>query len=191
VVVLTDHAVGLLVDAYGVPAERVVTIPHGVPDVPNVDPDDAKHAIDAEGRTVLMTFGLLSPAKGIEVVLEALPQVVAAHPDVLYVVLGSTHPHVLRQHGEAYRDELRHRLERLGLGGHVRFDDRYVALDELCSHLAAADVYVTPYHSVDQIVSGTLAYALGAGRRPGARGRRGTGSRRSPGRHPRRRRACR
>jgi glycosyltransferase involved in cell wall biosynthesis len=113
---------------------------------------------------VLLTFGLLGPSKGIDVALQAMPEIVAAFPDVVYLVLGATHPHVLRDHGEAYRQSLEQRVRDLGLERNVTFVDRYADLDELCLHLAATDVYLTPYRSADQIVSGTLAYAVGMGR---------------------------
>lgn len=163
-VVLADQAVDLLVDGYGIDRQQVTLIPHGVPDVAFMDPSYAKPAIDAEGRFVLMTFGLLGPSKGIEVVIDALPAVVAAHPEVVYIVLGATHPEVRRHHGEAYRESLVAQVARLGLQEHVVFHDRYVDLDELCRFLGATDLYVTPYHGADQIVSGTLAYAVGMGR---------------------------
>ena len=161
-VVLAEQAVDLLVKGCGVDREKVRVIPHGVPAGPRIDQDRAKESIVARGRTVLLTFGLLSPGKGIEVVIEALPDVVAQHPDVLYVVLGATHPHVLRN-GDDYRTGLQARVQELGIQDHVRFVDRYVDLDELRRHLAASDVYITPYHGSDQIVSGTLAYAVGSG----------------------------
>ena len=163
-VVLADQALTLLEEDYGIGPVGVRMIPHGVPDLPFEEPDGFKASIGAEGRTVLMTFGLLGPDKGIEAVLEALPTVVAAHPDVLYVVLGATHPEVQRHHGEVYREALEATVARLGLAPHVAFHDRYVELDELCRFLGATDVYVTPYRSAEQIVSGTLAYAAGMGR---------------------------
>lgn len=165
-VVLADSAVGLLQDVYGIAPDKVRVIPHGVPDVAYSDPSegDAKAAIGAAGRTVLMTFGLLGPDKGIDVVIDALPAVVAAHPEVLYVVLGATHPEIKRYQGEAHRRSLEAQVARLGLQDHVVFHDRYVGLDELCSFLRATDVYLTPYRGAEQIVSGTLAYAAGMGR---------------------------
>jgi len=163
-VVLADQAVELLVDGYGIDADTVTVIPHGIPELPSIDAAAAKEAIGAGGRTVLLTFGLLGPAKGIDVALAAMPEVVAAFPDVLYLVLGATHPHVLRDHGETYRASLEQRVRDLGLERNVTFVDRYADLDELCLHLAATDVYLTPYHGADQIVSGTLAYAVGMGR---------------------------
>ena len=162
-VVLAQQAVDLLVDGCGIDRDQVRVIPHGVPFGPDLDRQRAKEGILATGRTVLLTFGLLSPGKGVEVVLEALPAVVAQHPEVLYVVLGATHPHILRRDGDAYRESLQARVAELGLRDHVRFVDRYVDLEELRRHLAASDVYITPYHGSDQIVSGTLAYAVGSG----------------------------
>lgn len=163
-VVLAERAVELLEECYGIDRSKVVVIPHGVP--AGLDSEDrlaAKDDIDAGGRTVLLTFGLLGPDKGIEVVLDALPSVVRHHPDLLYVVLGATHPHVLRDSGDGYRESLLARVDELDLGDHVRFVDRYADLDELRRHLSAADVYLTPYHGTEQIVSGTLAYAVGMG----------------------------
>ena len=162
-VVLAEQAVDLLEHGCGIAREKVRVIPHGVPVGPDLDRAVAKESIVASGRTVLLTFGLLSPGKGIEVVIEALPSVLAEHPDLLYVVLGATHPHVLRDHGDGYRAGLQERVRALGLAEHVRFVDRFVDLEELRRHLAASDVYITPYHGEDQIVSGTLAYAVGTG----------------------------
>lgn len=162
-VVLAERAVELLEEGYGIDRSRVRLIPHGVPSGPELDGRQAKEAIGASGRTVLLTFGLLGPDKGIEVVVEALPEIVRHHPDVVYVVLGATHPHVVRDHGEAYREALAARVGELGLTDHVRFVDRFVEVDELRTHLAAADLYLTPYHGTDQIVSGTLSYAIGMG----------------------------
>jgi glycosyltransferase involved in cell wall biosynthesis len=163
VVVLADLAVRMLVDEYGVDARKVMMIPHGVPDQPLGDPEQAKASVGLQGRTVLSTFGLLGPDKGIEDVIDALPAVTAAHPEVVYVVLGATHPEVRRTAGESYRHTLERQVDRLGLRDHVLFEDRYVTLEELCRALRATDIYVTPYRSTDQIVSGTLAYALSAG----------------------------
>jgi glycosyltransferase involved in cell wall biosynthesis len=163
VVVLAERAVELLVDGCGIDPTKVHVIPHGVPQAPDLDQEDAKASLGLTGRTVLLTFGLLGPDKGIEVVLDALPELVADDPSVLYVVLGATHPHVLRDHGDAYRASVVQRVEELGLAANVLLVDRYTELEELCRYLAASDVYVTPYHSTEQIVSGTLAYAVGMG----------------------------
>ncbi len=162
-VVLAEQAVELLVDSYGIDRDRIAVIPHGIPQPMATSAAAAKAAVGVEGRRVLLTFGLLGPSKGIHVAIEALPAVVAEFPDVLYVVLGATHPHVRREEGESYRSSLEDRVTALGLEDHVRFVDRYVDLDDLCQHLAAADLYLTPYLGAEQIVSGTLAYAMGAG----------------------------
>ncbi|PYP82969.1 MAG: glycosyl transferase family 1 [Blastocatellia bacterium AA13] len=163
-VVLNSKAIPILNEVYGVPREKVTMIPHGVPDVPFVDPNYYKDNFGVEGRLVLLTFGLLSRNKGIEMTLEALPEVVKAHPEVVYIVLGATHPEVRRNNGEEYRLWLHRRVRELGLTEHVIFYDRYVALDALLEFIGACDIYVTPYQSKEQIVSGTLAYAIGMGK---------------------------
>ncbi len=139
-------------------------IPHGIPDLSFVDPSFYKDHFGVEGRTVMLTFGLLSPGKGIEYAIRALPELVDKHPDLVYVVLGATHPHVLQDRGEEYRHQLQHLAEDLGVLDHVMFINRYVDLDELCRFLMAADIYVTPSLAEQQIASGTLAYAMGAGK---------------------------
>ena len=163
-VVMSDIAHGILNEVFGVPEEKIVTIPHGIPDVPFVDPNFYKDQFAVEGRKVLLTFGLLSPGKGIEYVIEALPGVIKKHPEVVYIVLGATHPHVKRESGEEYRNSLYRRVNTLGISDNVIFVNRFVELKELCEYLGAADLYVTPYLNETQITSGTLAYALGAGK---------------------------
>ena len=163
-VVMSKSAADLLTSVYGVDRRRIIVIPHGVPELPFVDPVTVKPSLGVEGRKVILSFGLLGPGKGYELALAALPDVVAAHPEVLYVVVGETHPDLLRREGEAYREGLVATVARLGLGGHVRFVDRYVGRVELTKWLEAADVFVTPYPNLDQIVSGTMSYAMGAGR---------------------------
>ncbi|MCY2926800.1 MAG: glycosyltransferase family 4 protein, partial [Planctomycetota bacterium] len=163
-VVMTGKAAEILREVYQAPAERIALIPHGIPDVAFADPAAFKERYGLEGRLVLLTFGLLSPGKGIEVVLRGLPEVVRRHPEVTYVVLGATHPSLLRHEGDAYRDSLERMVEELHLGDHVVFHNRYVSLEELCGYLGATDVYVTPYHNPEQITSGTLAYAMGTGK---------------------------
>lgn len=163
-VVMSRSAADLLTSAYGVDARHVDIIPHGVPDLPLVDSAAVKPGLGVEGREVILSFGLLGPGKGYELALEALPAVVAAHPTALYVVVGATHPDLLRSQGEAYRQGLVHQVQRLGLKNHVMFVDRFVGRVELTRWLEAADVFVTPYPNLDQIVSGTLSYAMGAGR---------------------------
>ena len=129
-----------------------------------VDPSFYKDQFDVEGKIVLLTFGLLSRNKGIEHVIAALPAITARFPDVIYLVLGATHPHVRQGEGESYRESLQELAATLGVADHVRFVDRFVALDELVRYIGAADIYVTPYMNLEQITSGTLAYTLGAGK---------------------------
>ncbi len=163
-VVMSHLAEQILKDGYDVPEEKVVFIPHGIPDVPFVDPAFYKDQFALEGKTVLLTFGLLSPGKGVEVTLEALPAIVKRHPHVAYVVLGATHPNIFKREGNAYRDSLERKAEKLGVRDHVVFHNRFVTLEELCGYIGAADVYVIPYLNRAQITSGTLAYAMGAGK---------------------------
>jgi glycosyltransferase involved in cell wall biosynthesis len=163
-VVMSRSAASLLTSAYGVDARRLDVIPHGVPELPLVDPVAVKPGLEVAGREVILSFGLLGPGKGYELALDALPAVVAAHPSALYVVVGATHPDLLRTEGETYRQTLVAKVRRLGMEKHVRFIDRFVGRVELTRWLQAADVFVTPYPNLDQIVSGTLSYAMGAGR---------------------------
>ncbi len=163
-VVMSQRAIRMLQDIYGVPAERIAYIPHGIPDVPFVDPNYHKAQFKAEGRRVILTFGLLSPNKGIEGMIEAMPEIVRNFPDVLYIILGATHPHLKKVHGEAYRTSLQRRVVDLGLVENVRFRNQFVDLDELLEYIGAADLYVTPYLNEAQITSGTLAYAVGSGK---------------------------
>lgn len=163
-VVMSQRAINILQEVYGVPASKVFFIHHGVPDVPFIDPNYYKDEFNVEGRFVLLTFGLLNPNKGIENVLEALPEVIAKHPKVAYIILGATHPEVRKVHGESYRLFLQRKVAKLGLEQHVFFHNRFVSLAELCQFIGACDIYITPYLSREQIVSGTLAYALGMGK---------------------------
>ena len=163
-VVMSDTARAMLREVYDIPPEKIVTIPHGIPDVPFVDPNFYKDHFGVEGKKVILTFGLLSPGKGIEYAIEALPRVLEKHPDVVYMVLGATHPHIKRESGEEYRNGLTRRVNELGLKDNVIFVNRFVQLQELCEYLGAADIYVTPYLNECQITSGTLAYSLGAGK---------------------------
>jgi glycosyltransferase involved in cell wall biosynthesis len=163
-VVMSRSAASLLTRAYGVDANRLDIIPHGVPELPLVDPATVKASLGLDGREVILSFGLLGPGKGFELALDALPAVVAARPAATYVILGATHPDLLRREGEAYRRALMARVDRMGFDGHVRFVDRFVGRVELTRWLEAADVFVTPYPNLEQIVSGTLSYAMGAGR---------------------------
>ena len=162
-VVMNPRSLDLLIKVYGARRERAQLIPHGIPDVPLVDTGPYKGAIGAEGRQVLLTFGLISPGKGIEYMIQAMPAIVRRHPDALYIVLGGTHPHVIRESGESYRARLQRLVRELKVEGHVRFQNEFVGLPRLLEYLRAADLYVTPYLNMDQAVSGTLVYALGAG----------------------------
>ena len=164
VVVMAETAVEILKELYGIDPWKISVIPHGIPDLPFVDPNTQKERFGIDGRTVLLTFGLVSPGKGLEYVIEALPLLVERHPDLLYIVLGATHPKIKERDGDAYLHGLQRRADELGVLDHVKFRNRYVSLDELCDYLAAADIYVTPYLGEQQIVSGTLAYAMGAGK---------------------------
>ncbi|HEU0028160.1 MAG TPA: glycosyltransferase family 4 protein [Ktedonobacterales bacterium] len=163
-VVMSDHARDVLIDFYQTPPRKVTFIPHGIPDVPFVDPNFYKDQFDAEGKSVLLSFGLLSPNKGIEYAIAAMPAILEQHPNALYVVLGATHPHVRRAHGEAYRLELQRLARELGVEQNVVFYDQFVPLEELVEWIGAADIYVTPYLNPEQVVSGTLSYTVGAGK---------------------------
>jgi glycosyltransferase involved in cell wall biosynthesis len=160
-IVMTASASDLLRDTHGVGSEMIDVIPHGIPNVPFAG---SKSGLGVEGRPLILTFGLLSPDKGIEHVIDALPSIVSHYPDVVYIILGATHPHILEHHGETYRLMLDDRAKRLGVNGNVIFHNRFVSPAELSKFLAAADIYVTPYLNPEQITSGTLAYALGAGK---------------------------
>jgi glycosyltransferase involved in cell wall biosynthesis len=163
-VVMSELSAGFLTGIYGVPADKVDVVHHGIPDMPFVDPNYYKDLFGVEGRRVMLTFGLLSPSKGIENVIQALPAIVREFPDVVYLVLGVTHPHVKREKGEEYRIGVQRLARDLGVSDHVVFHNRFVDIDELCRFLGAADVYVTPYLNPAQAVSGTLAYSLGTGK---------------------------
>ncbi len=163
-IVMSRRGVEFLEDIYKVPHDKIDLIPHGIPDVPFVDPNFYKDQFGVEGRLVLLTFGLLSPSKGIEDVIEALPAILARHPNVVYIVLGATHPHVKRRDGESYRVGLERLAQVRGVEESVVFHNRFVSLEELVEFIGAADIYITPYLNQAQIVSGTLAYTVGAGK---------------------------
>jgi len=163
-VVMSDLAANLLRDIYNVPEEKIDTIPHGVPDMPFMDPNYFKDLFNIEGKSVLLTFGLLSPNKGIENVIQALPAILQQHPNLVYIVSGATHPHIRRREGEHYREKLQALANQLGVTDNVIFNNRFVDADELIQHVGAADIYITPYRHEAQVVSGTLAVALGAGK---------------------------
>lgn len=162
-VVMTKRSRDSLCETYGVPADKVDLIAHGIPDSPDADQDDLKEQFGIAGKPVALTFGLLSPNKGIEHVLRAIPEIAKAFPDFIYLVLGATHPSLVRSEGERYRIGLERLAKELGIAAHVSFYDRFVELDELTDFIGAADLYITPYLNVEQAVSGTLAYAFGCG----------------------------
>ncbi|MEW6547378.1 MAG: glycosyltransferase family 4 protein [Bacillota bacterium] len=163
-VVMTDTGRQLLGEVYGIDPSLVHVIPHGVPAVRAWSRREIRRRLGLSGRQVLCTFGLINPGKGIEYMLHALPGIVRRHPRVLYLVLGQTHPVVRKLYGESYREHLLGVVGELGLTDHVRFVDAYLTEAELTDYLLASDIYVTPYLGADQIVSGTLAYALGLGK---------------------------
>ena len=163
-IVMASHGADILRRVYGVAPHRISLIPHGVPDRPFRDPETLKARFGWQRRRVLMTFGLLAPDKGIQHMIEAMPAIVAAHPDALYVVVGATHPNLVRREGERYRESLMERASELGIAGHVRFFDAFVEQEELLDMLQASDVYVTPYLNMAQVTSGTLSYAVAVGK---------------------------
>jgi len=163
-VVMSERGAEFLQEVYGVAAEKIDLIPHGIPDMSFVDPSFFKDQFGVEGKTVLLTFGLLSANKGIETVIEALPAILEKHPNVVYIVLGATHPNVLRHDGESYRLSLQWLAQEKGVESQVIFYNRFVSLEELTEFIGAADIYITPYLNPRQITSGTLAYTVGAGK---------------------------
>lgn len=164
VVVLTPTATRLLHGIYGVSPRKVRVIPHGIPDVPFADPERYKRNFGVEGRMVVMTFGLIGPSKGIEEMIEAMPAVVERHPEVIYMIVGATHPGIIAREGEVYRRSLEQKVRELGVQDNVVFHNKYLSDDELRDYLNACDIYVTPYPNREQISSGTLAYATGMGK---------------------------
>jgi glycosyltransferase involved in cell wall biosynthesis len=163
VVVMTQKAADLLQAIYNIPPQKIVIIPHGIPKMNFIDPNFYKDQFSVEGKTVLSTFGLLSPNKGIEYAIRALPDIVKKFPDIIYIILGQTHPKLLQSEGENYRISLQRLATEIGVEKHVSFQNRFVTLNDLKEFLIMADIYVMPYLDEQQIVSGTLAYSFGAG----------------------------
>jgi glycosyltransferase involved in cell wall biosynthesis len=164
VVVMAGKARELLRSVYHVPDEKIEVIPHGIPDVAFAAPDAAKARLGFGGRSVILTFGLLSPNKGIEVMIDAMPSILQHRPDAVYVVLGATHPNLVREQGEAYRESLTARVRVLGVEDHVVFLDQFVDQPTLLEFISMCDIYVTPYLNEAQMTSGTLAYSFGLGK---------------------------
>lgn len=162
--VMAERGREILIETYRAPPERISAIPHGVPDRPLAPPDAMKARLGFAGHQVLLTFGLLSPGKGIETIIEALPEIVERHPQALYVVLGATHPRLVAREGEAYRERLQALAADRDVADHVRWFDEFAELDRLLDFLEAADLYVTPYLGAQQMTSGTLSYAVGMGK---------------------------
>ena len=163
-VVMSERGSEFLQTIYNVSPEKIDFIPHGIPDVPFVDPSFNKDLFGVEGKTVLLSFGLLSASKGIETVISAMPHIVSRYPDSVYIVVGATHPHVIKNEGETYRLSLQWLAQKMGVDSNVIFYNRFVSLEELVEFIGAADIYITPYLNEAQITSGTLAYTVGAGK---------------------------
>jgi len=163
-IVMSQLSSQFLQEIFKVPGSKIDMVPHGVPDLPFLDPNFYKDRFCVEGKAVLLTFGLLSPNKGIENVIQALPQILSKHKNVVYLVAGATHPHVLRREGDKYRASLQALAKQVGVESQVIFHNRFVAPEEMVEFIGAADIYITPYRHEAQVVSGTLAYALGAGK---------------------------
>lgn len=163
-VVMSERGSEFLHEVYHVSLEKIDLIPHGIPDVPFVDPSFNKDLFGVEGKIVLLSFGLLSANKGIETVISALPEIVVRYPDIVYIIVGATHPHVIQHEGETYRLSLQWLAQQNGVESNVIFYNRFVSLEELVEFIGAADIYITPYLNEAQITSGTLAYTLGAGK---------------------------
>jgi glycosyltransferase involved in cell wall biosynthesis len=163
-IVMSQLSSQFLQEIFKVPGSKIDMVPHGVPDLPFLDPNFYKDRFGVEGKAVLLTFGLLSPNKGIENVIQALPQILSKHKNVVYLVAGATHPHVLRREGDRYRAYLQALAKEVGVESKVIFHDRFVSPEEMVEFIGAADIYITPYRHEAQVVSGTLAFALGAGK---------------------------
>jgi glycosyltransferase involved in cell wall biosynthesis len=163
-IVMSEHSSQFLQDIFKVPGEKIDLIPHGIPDLPFAESASYKQSFSTEGRTVLLTFGLLSPNKGFESVIRALPRILSRHSNVVYMIAGATHPHVRRREGDRYQLQLQALAKELGVEENVVFHNRFVSPQEMASLVGSADIYITPYRYEAQAVSGTLAYALGAGK---------------------------
>jgi glycosyltransferase involved in cell wall biosynthesis len=163
-IVMSEYSSRVLQDVFGVSGEKIDLIPHGIPDLPFVEPDVYKDSLSIGGKLALLTFGLLSPNKGFENVIQAMPRILSRHSNAVYVIAGATHPHVRAREGDRYRDQLQALAKEMGVEREVIFHNRFVSPQEMAALVGAADIYITPYRYEAQAVSGTLAYALGAGK---------------------------
>ncbi|MGB9234877.1 MAG: glycosyltransferase family 4 protein [Terriglobales bacterium] len=163
-IVMSTLSSQFLQEIFKVPGRKIDMVPHGVPDMSFLDPNFYKEHFNVEGKAVLLTFGLLSPNKGIENVIQALPHILSKHKNVVYIVAGATHPHILRREGDGYREHLQALAKEIGVESNVFFHNRFASPGEMAEFIGAADIYITPYRYEEQVVSGTLAYALGAGK---------------------------
>ena len=163
-IVMSQHSSQFLQEIFQVPAAKIDVIPHGVPNLAFVDPNFYKDRFGVGGQSVLLTFGLLSPNKGVETVIQALPRILAHNSNVTYIVAGATHPHIRKREGDKYRESLQSLAKDLGVEKNVIFHNRFVSPEEMMEFIGSADIYITPYKNEAQVVSGTLAYALGAGK---------------------------
>ena len=164
VIIMNHRGIDMLANKYKIPRKKINLIPHGIPDIPFSSSCFCKRGLHSSGQKIIMTFGLIGRNKGIEVMLRAMPGIVKEHPETLYIVVGATHPEVIKHEGYSYRDELRQITEELGLQNNVIFYDKYVSDSQLSELLCTADIYVTPYLYKEQLTSGTLAFAVGAGK---------------------------
>jgi len=163
-IIVIAHAAIDILKRQGIPIKKCIVIPHGCPNIDYTNNESIKESLDLKGRLVASTFGLISSGKGIEYAIRALPEIVKNEPRIIYLIIGETHPEVRKQEGEKYRNELTRLVSELGLEEHVRFTNRFITKRELIKFLQATDIYITPYISPNQISSGTLIYALGAGK---------------------------
>lgn len=164
VVVMVQTGVDRLIEGYGVDPSKIVVIPHGIPDVAFGPTEFHKKRLGLQNKMLISGFGLISRGKGYETAIQAMPEIIKKHPNAHLSILGETHPVVIRHEGESYRKEMQRMVKKLKLQNHVEFVDRYLSLDEIISYLRATDIYITPFPGLDQISSGTLSYAIGAGK---------------------------
>ena len=163
-IVMSQYSLRVLQEVFGVHAEKIELIPHGIPDLPFLRPDVYKETFGCQGKSVILTFGLLSPNKGFQSMIQAMPGILAGHPNAVYIIAGATHPHIWAREGDRYRLELQALAKKLGVEQQVHFVNRFVTPHEMASLVGSADIYITPYCHEAQAVSGTLAYAMGAGK---------------------------